>query len=68
MKNLKLKFNSSFVQVEGIYPDKLQVLNVTSITNEECKKQVSFVHDGHLCTSSSPGKGICMMSVAKKKS
>lgn len=41
-------------------PKILQVLNVTSISNEECqKKQPNVVHDSHLCTLAPRGQGIC---------
>lgn len=40
-------------------PKNLQVLNVTSISNEECRKQVRIVHDSHLCTLNQAGHGIC---------
>lgn len=46
-------------QINGTIPDNLQVLNVKSISNEQCKKDDKFVHDSHLCTLGPRGKGIC---------
>lgn len=48
-------------------PKKLQVLNLTSISNEECQeKQPNVVHDSHLCTLSPTGQGICSVSDSSK--
>lgn len=46
----------------GSIPDNLQVLNVTSIANEECKRK-AIAHDSHLCTLGPRGKGICGVSI-----
>lgn len=48
-------------------PKKLQVLNVTSISNKECqKKQPNVVHNSHLCALAPPGHGICSVSNVSK--
>lgn len=51
-----------YLQINGEIPDNLQVLNVTSLSNEECKK-LATVHDSHLCTISPRGQGICGVSL-----
>lgn len=42
-------------------PDKLQVLFVKSIANEECqRKSEDRIFESHLCTMQAINKGICM--------
>lgn len=44
-------------------PDKLQILFVQSISNEECqRKSRTVIHKSHLCTLSPFGEGICHVS------
>lgn len=44
--------------------DNLQVLNVTSITNDECEKRAfRMIHQSILCTSNPVGQGICHVSL-----
>lgn len=47
-------------------PDKLQILFVQSISNEECQ-QISreFIHQSHLCTLNRIGEGICHVRSVK---
>lgn len=41
-------------------PDKLQILFVKSISNEECQQRSrEFIHETHLCTLNRFGEGIC---------
>lgn len=50
----------SLREEDGPNPDKLQVLNVTSISNEECQqKSKEYVDVTILCTISPPFEGIC---------
>lgn len=51
-----------YLKRNGVTPDNLQVLNVTSITNEECEKKSKAVHESHLCTKSPYGQGVCNVS------
>lgn len=45
---------------DGLSPIDLQVLNVTSISDEECKlKSPKTFHDSHLCTLNPDGQGVC---------
>lgn len=47
----------------GSVPDQLQVLNVTSISEDECEKyHKSLVHKSHLCTLNTAGEGACYVS------
>lgn len=48
-------------QAWGTIPQHLQAINLTSITNEKCKADVSAVpvHDSHLCTFTKDGEGVC---------
>lgn len=44
----------------GDWPQDLQALNITSITDSECKKTFKGdVHESHLCAICSAGHGIC---------
>lgn len=44
-------------------PDKLQILYVQSISNEECqRKSREVIHKSHLCTLNQFGEGICHVS------
>lgn len=42
----------------------MQVLDVNSISNEECRKYYTPADETHLCTLNGKGEGICMVSVA----
>lgn len=45
---------------DGLSPLDLQVLNVTSISDEECKlKSPKTFHESHLCTLNPDGQGVC---------
>lgn len=52
-----------FTQENGTRPDNLQVLDVRSISNEECndeKFDLSIAaHESHLCTLNTANGGIC---------
>lgn len=51
------------LQYGGAQPDSLQVLNVTSITNDECERRVFRpIHQSILCTLNLGGQGICDVS------
>lgn len=50
-----------YYQFEGELPDKLQTIQLRSLTNKVCEKALP-VHDSHLCTFSKFGEGICAVS------
>lgn len=43
-------------------PDRLQVLNYQTISNEECVKRGFRVTPNEICALSAPGRGACMVS------
>lgn len=47
----------------GSVPMRLQVLNVTSISDNECKRYFGgLIHESHLCTLNTVGEGACRVS------
>lgn len=51
------------LQKGGKKPDKLQVLYVKSISNEDCQQKIKeFVDESHLCTISPINEGVCTVS------
>lgn len=51
---------NSIFQEDGLSPLDLQVLNVTSISDEDCKlKSPKTFHASHLCTLNPEGQGVC---------
>lgn len=62
MEENHLEFNLVTFQMNRKVSENLQVLNVTSISNEECKRKASIFHDSHLCTLGPRGEGICKVS------
>lgn len=50
-------------------PDKLQILFVQSISNEECQqKSREYIHQTHLCTLNRFGEGICHVRSVENRS
>jgi len=48
------------VSTSGPVPQFLQAINLTAITNEECRlAHGTIVHDSHLCTFTKTGEGVC---------
>lgn len=51
-------------------PDSLQVLNVRSISKEECKHEKYDIaiepHDGHMCTFNAGNEGTCAVSETRR--
>ncbi len=43
----------------GPYPDDLQELEVSTLTNEECRRTYSFISGTNVCTLSEEGEGEC---------
>ncbi|XP_031637916.1 chymotrypsin-1-like [Contarinia nasturtii] len=41
------------------YPEVLQTINTTALSQDECKKNVNIIHDSHLCTFTKKGEGAC---------
>lgn len=49
-----------YAKLYGKRSDKLQVLYVRSISNEECQqKSEYYIDESHLCTLSPKGEGMC---------
>lgn len=54
--------NEVTLQADGDSPQKLQYLRLFAIPMDICRntKEISsFVHEGHICTRGSPGRGTC---------
>lgn len=50
----------NFLPSLGDWPEDLQALNVTSITDSECKRTFEGdVHESHLCAICASGHGVC---------
>lgn len=48
---------------QSTIPDQLQVLNVTSISNDECDRYFpTIIKESHLCTINKVGEGPCYVS------
>lgn len=47
---------------KGPVAQRLQVLDVRSITQAQCRKQNGYIHKSHLCTLNGHGEGVCSVS------
>lgn len=57
-------FKIIFFQTSGAVPQKLQIITLKSITNEECNDEYNGqgVDVGHICTYNKIGEGACNVS------
>lgn len=60
--------NSNKYQTGGTYPQMLQVIDLLSISHEECYQlwEKKSVGEGHMCTYNKRGEGACYVCLKQR--